>query len=93
MSVCNALDCLLLHRSHLADLQDLLADLATTYHCEVYADKLAYAQLNGQYPAELLHRATAESFGTEFLRMALSIKVIDDIDAAIAPRRSLRQPP
>ena len=84
VSICNALDCLLLHRSHLSDLHELLADLATTYHCEVYADKLAYAQLDGQYPAELLHHATAESFGTEFLRMALSIRVVDDIDAAIA---------
>ena len=84
VSVCNALDCLLLHRAHLVDLYGLLEDLASTYNCEVYADKLAYAQLEGQYPAELLHRATPESFGTEFLRMALSVKVVDGIDEAIA---------
>ena len=82
VSVCNALDCLLLHRNQLAHLGYLLEELQGK-DCEVYADKLAYAQLEGEYPAHLLHRATPEHFGTEFLRMAMSVKVVDNIDAAI----------
>ena len=84
VSVCNALDCLLLHRGQLAQLGSLLRALGQQYHCTVYADKLAYAQLEGGYPEPLLHRASPEHFGTEFLRMALAVKVVDDVDAAIA---------
>ncbi len=84
VSVCNALDCLLLHRDHLADLADLLRELGEIHRCEVFADADAYRALEGHYPAELLQPATEESFGTEFLRMAMSVKAVDDIDGAIA---------
>ncbi|MCL4157468.1 UNVERIFIED_CONTAM: hypothetical protein GTU68_000500 [Idotea baltica] len=38
VSVCNALDCLLIHRNHLSELPGLLADLGIKYSCEVFAD-------------------------------------------------------
>ena len=83
VSVCNSLDCLLLHREQLRALPELLRELGRTHRCGVYADPDAYAVLDGFYPAELLHPATEESFGTEFLSMNLSVRVVDDISEAI----------
>ncbi|MCP9234427.1 glutamate-5-semialdehyde dehydrogenase [Lewinella sp. JB7] len=84
VSVCNALDCLLLHRDLLQKLPFLLEELAGDHACEVYADAEAYAALERDYPADLLKHADEDSFGTEFLRMAMAVKVVGDIDAAIA---------
>ena len=84
VSVCNTLDCLLLHRAQLRALPELLRELGETHRCEVFADADAYRALDGNYPEALLRYATEESFGTEFLRMAMSVKTVDDIDAAIA---------
>lgn len=83
VSVCNALDCLLLHRNHLAELPNLLSALGEDHHCEVFADQDAFSALQGRYPEALLHEATEESFGTEFLSMKMSVKIIDDIATAI----------
>ena len=66
VSVCNALDCLLIHASRLSDLPALCAPLQNS-HVIIYADELAYEALCGNYPAELLCRATPERFGKEFL--------------------------
>lgn len=57
VSVCNALDCLLIHASRLSDLPALCAPLQNS-HVIIYADELAYEALCGNYPAELLCRAT-----------------------------------
>ncbi len=84
VSVCNSLDCLLLHREQLSRLPELLAELGTRHRCEVYADAEAYGALDGQYPAGLLKHANEDSFGTEFLRMALSVKTVEGIDEALA---------
>ncbi len=83
VSVCNALDCLLLHRNHLPALPALLRTLGEEHDCTVYADAEAYAALSGQYAATLLP-ATEESFGTEFLSMKMSVKCVEDISDAIA---------
>ncbi|RME97561.1 MAG: glutamate-5-semialdehyde dehydrogenase [Bacteroidetes bacterium] len=83
VSVCNALDCLLLHRAHLSVLPDLLADLGAKYACRIHADEAAFASLQGHYPTNLLKRATADSFGTEFLSMQLSIRVVESLDEAL----------
>lgn len=84
VSVCNALDCLLVHRNRLAELPALCQALAGK-NVVVHADSEAYAVLQqGGYPASLLQHATPESFGTEFLSLAMAIKVVDDVHAAIA---------
>ena len=66
VSVCNALDCLVVHRDRLADLPELCAPLAAA-RVTVYADAEAFAALGGHYPADLLEHASEEHFGTEFL--------------------------
>ena len=83
VSVCNALDCLILHRSRLADLEALCAPLAEK-NVLIYADEEAHAALCGQYPAHLLAPATDEHFGTEFLDYKMSIRTVGNLDEALA---------
>ena len=82
VSVCNALDCLIIHQSRLRDLPALIQPMANK-QVAVYADKLAFDQLNGQYPDQLLREATAEDFGSEFLSHKMSIKTAESIDSAL----------
>ena len=63
VSVCNALDCLIIHRARLADLPALCERLAD-HKVRIYADEEAFASLAGHYPEELLEHTTAESYGT-----------------------------
>lgn len=83
VSVCNALDTLIIHRSRLADLPALLADLDQQYKCEVRADEAAYTVLDGTFTGSRLHRAAAADFGTEFLSMKLSVKTVDSLQEAL----------
>ena len=82
VSVCNALDCLVLHEERLSDLPALCAPLAES-RVLIYADEPAYAALQGTYPAELLKPATSESFGTEFLSYTMAIRTVPTLDAAL----------
>jgi glutamate-5-semialdehyde dehydrogenase len=82
VSVCNALDCLLVHKDRMEDLFELVNDLATK-DVILYADDIAYQQLVDKYPANLLEHANEEHFGTEFLDYKMAIKTVEDIDAAI----------
>ncbi len=82
VSVCNALDTLVLHRDLLPALPDLLTDLGETHGAEVYADDDAFAVLDGRY-AGPLHRAEPAHFGQEFLSMRLSVKTVADLDEAL----------
>ena len=83
VSVCNALDCLLIHKGRLADLPGLLKALGEEHECEVFADKASYNCLDGQYPTSRLHFAKAEHFGTEFLSMKMAVKTVKSIDEAL----------
>ena len=80
VSVCNALDCLLVHLDRLADLDSLVEPLVEK-HVIIYADEQAYAVLNGKYP--YLEPATDESFGTEFMDYKLAIKTVASLDEAL----------
>lgn len=82
VSVCNALDCLLVHADRLGDLPTLCAPLQQS-HVLLYADAPAYAALSGQYPSSLLQPATAESFGTEFLDYKMAIKTVASLEEAL----------
>ena len=80
VSVCNALDCLLIHESRLTDLPALCEKMAEK-QVIIYADNQAYAALDGKYP--LLEHATADSFGTEFMDYKLAIKTVASLDEAL----------
>ncbi len=82
VSVCNALDCLIIHQNRLNDLGELCAPLIIS-NVVVYADEQAYDALHGKYPDELLRHATDESFGTEFMDYAMAIRTVPTVEAAI----------
>jgi len=83
VSVCNALDCLLVHRERLADLPDLLQVLGEKHACNVFADAPALAVLKKNYPDALLFPAAPEHYGTEFLSMQLAVKTVDNLEEAL----------
>jgi len=82
VSVCNALDCLVITEKRLSDLPLLCENLATK-NVIIYADDKAYSSLSGKYPKELLLKATPDSFGIEFLDYKMAIKTVSSIQEAI----------
>ena len=82
VSVCNALDCLLIHKDRLSDLPELCQPLAESYVI-IYADEPAYKSLNGHYPIELLQHATDDSFGTEFMDYKMAIRTVSSVEEAL----------
>ena len=81
-SVCNALDCLIIHESRLAELPAFSKRLEEQ-NVEIYADQKSFSHLAGIYPDDLLHKATEESFGTEFLSLKMAVKTVASFDEAI----------
>ena len=82
VSVCNALDCTIIHEKRLTDLPMLCEKLKAS-HVIIYADAQAYQALEGRYPAELLEHAKAESFGTEFLDYKMAVKTVKSFEDAL----------
>ena len=80
VSVCNALDTIVIDDARLNDLAEICAPLAES-NVEIYADEKAFAILDGKYP--LLQKATDEDFGREWLDYKLSIKTVENISEAI----------
>lgn len=81
VSVCNALDCLIIHKNRLNDLATLCEKMAEK-NVIIYADEPAYQVLDNKYP--YLEHATAESFGTEFMDYKLAIKTVSSLEEALA---------
>lgn len=82
VSVCNALDCIVIHRDRLNELATIVIPLIES-NVVVYADDESYECLINNYQSNLLLRATDESFGCEFLDYKISIKTVKDVDSAI----------
>lgn len=82
VSVCNALDCLIVHQKHLENLHEICMPLAQK-QVEIYADKDSLSALEGFYPVALLLPAEAEHFGTEFLSHKMSIKTVENLQEAL----------
>ena len=80
VSVCNALDCLLIHKDRLGDLAELVRPVAEK-NVIIYADEQAYSALDGKYP--YLEPANEESFGTEFMDYKMAIKTVASLDEAL----------
>lgn len=80
VSVCNALDTLVIDDARLNDLAEICAPLAES-NVVIFADEKAFAALDGKYP--LLQKATDEDFGREWLDYKMSIKTVENISEAI----------
>lgn len=76
VSVCNALDCLIIHRQRLKDLPQLCGPLLEK-GTVVEADETSLPFLPGAVPA------TEASFGTEFLALRMAVKTVDNLDEAL----------
>lgn len=84
VSVCNALDTLLVDSSRLGDLPALVKPLAEK-QVEIHADPRALAVLEGHYPAGLLVAADEDSdWDTEWMALRMGIRTVDGVDEAIA---------
>ena len=83
VSVCNALDCLLVHESRLGDLFELVKPLLD-HKVELYVDGPAYQLLRGHYPDVLLQPATEETYDTEFMDYKMAIRTVSSLDEALA---------
>lgn len=81
VSVCNALDALIIDRTRLADLPELVTPLADK-NVTIYADPEAYAALDGSYP--LLEHATDDDRGREYMDYKMAVFTVSDIDEALA---------
>lgn len=82
VSVCNALDCLLIHQDRLTDLPVLCQPLAKS-KVIIYADGKAYNALKDNYPEDLLKHATDDSFGTEFMDYKMAIRTVCSTEEAL----------
>jgi glutamate-5-semialdehyde dehydrogenase len=82
VSVCNALDCLLIHRSRLPDLPALVTPLAEA-GVEIFADEAAFSILEGTYPPAYIEKARPEHFGTEFLSLKMAIRTVASFTEAV----------
>ncbi len=83
VSVCNALDCLIIHRNRLADLPKICQPLFDK-NVFIDADDDAYDILQVITPS-LTGRAGGGSgaFGTEYLSLRMAVKVVDSLDEAL----------
>jgi len=82
VSVCNALDCLIIHEERLADLPGIVKPLEQS-KVHIYADARALKAIQKVYPSKLLQLAEEEHFGTEFLDYKMSIKTVNNLDEAL----------
>jgi glutamate-5-semialdehyde dehydrogenase len=82
VSVCNALDCLIVHENRLNELEYIVG-LCAGSNVIIYADPESFKALDGKYPSQLLQKATDESFGTEFLSYKMSLKTVASFDEAL----------
>lgn len=82
VSVCNALDCLIIHEKRLDDLPYIVS-LCKEKDVMIYADEKAHKALLGKYPENLLEETDDKSFGTEFLSYKMAIKTISYFQEAL----------
>ena len=87
VSVCNALDCLLVHESRLSDLPAIVEPLWEK-NVIIYADDKAFAAVANSalytLHSTLLQHATSESFGTEFMDYKMAIRTVASLEEALA---------
>ena len=81
VSVCNALDCLLVHKERLTDLPAICMPLWER-GVVIEADEAAYEVLSAHNSIQLF-RATENSFGTEYLSLRMAVKTVADAHEAV----------
>jgi glutamate-5-semialdehyde dehydrogenase len=83
VSVCNALDCLIIHNDRLESLPAICNKDLQEKNVILYADEPSYAILSSHYPLKLLQHAAEEHYGTEFLDYKMSVKTVASFGEAL----------
>lgn len=83
VSVCNALDTLLIHRDRLGDLPALCEPLAGK-NVEIHADPEALTALSGHYPEHLLIPAVPEDWDREWMDYKMGLRTVASVSEAIS---------
>lgn len=82
VSVCNALDTLVVDSSRLGDLPAICTPLADK-NVEIHADHRVLEALAGAYPVDLLREATQEDMGCEWMDYKMTVVTADGLRDAI----------
>lgn len=82
-SVCNALDTILVEEEVAAAFLPMIAEGMSANNVEIFADTTAFTILQ-HAGYELLQPAVASDFGREFLDFKCSVKVVKNLDEALA---------
>ena len=82
-SVCNAIECIVVHKKML---QEFLPLLAKTFdgRVKIHADEQSFSILKNHIASELIFQATEDDFGNEYLDYECCIKTVDSIEDAIS---------
>lgn len=78
-SVCNSLDCLIVHESRLQELKEMITPLLEK-GVQIFADGQSFETLESN---QLIGKADESHFGTEFLSLKMSIKTVSSLDEAL----------
>lgn len=78
-SVCNSLDCLIIHQNRIEELPSLIDPLLES-GVKIFADEKAFSMLEGKSE---VYKAKEEHFGTEFLSLQMSIKTVSSLEEAL----------
>lgn len=78
-SVCNSLDCLIIHKSQLRNLNELIQPLLVK-GVAIFADADSFEALA---PNSKISLADESHFGTEFLSLKLAIKTVENLDESL----------
>lgn len=82
VSVCNALDCLIIHQERLKDLPLIVGPLLEK-GVTLFVDEKAHEALKKIPESERIQLASAEHFGTEFLSLKMSVKTVANLEEAL----------
>lgn len=82
VSVCNALDALLVHKDRIKELEFITAPLAQK-NVELYCDSFSLESLKKFYPKDLLHEASPEDADKEWMDMKMGVFVVESLQDAI----------
>jgi glutamate-5-semialdehyde dehydrogenase len=78
-SVCNSLDCLIIHQNRLNDLPELVKNLLEK-GVTIFADEASFPFI---FDHPLVEKANKDHFGTEFLSLRMSVKTVSNLEEAI----------
>lgn len=77
-SVCNAIESLLIHKDCADKILPMIAERFKSHNVKIYGCERTMAILDG------IEKATEDEYATEFNDFVIAVKVVDDIDEAIA---------